>query len=347
MTKKKKKIYITLTIMLVLLLVAFFSINLVLDRVSRKAMAQLAQEAEQRGVEVKLPDFGSVWLSGFLSATWSDVSAVVNLQTGEMKDRRRMWDMQIDRATVDWDFDNRGALVAQGIKFVRNSNEPGKEKLADRSIEFKQVDLQFPLELQDPRAVIKSLLPEFVRLTEDGTTSLPLGIEGVIAITFKNQPVQLHLRTARKGDDTVVVLNRDDVAALAPLFKGKLTDAEADLIAMYPRRAPRLLDIKDSAETSSAQAHQDDATVPQDAYRHVLWSFLLSRVYGADFAKLVGEAHETGDTGNTDAERKMDLHNNAIGRKYAELEIPRGAVLKRLLADPNVIRVPEESSENQ
>ena len=345
MTKKKKIIYASVTTLLVLLLVAFFSINMALDRVSRKAMAQLAQEAEQRGVEIKLPDFGSVWLSGFLSATWSDVSAVVNLQTGEMKDRRRMWDMHIDRATIDWDLNNQGTLVAQGIKFVRNSNQPDEEELANRSIELNQVDLQFPLELQDPRAVIKSLLPEFVRLTEDGTTSLPLGIEGVIAITFKNQPIQLHLRTIRQGDDTVVVLNRDDVAALAPLFKGKLTDAEADLIAMHPRRAPRLLDIKDSAETSSAQAHQDDATVPQDAYRHVLWSFLLTRVYGADFAKLVGEAHETGDTGNTAAERKMDLHNNAIGRKYAEQEIPRSGVLKRLLADTDVQHFPEDSSE--
>ncbi|WP_238314615.1 DUF6973 domain-containing protein, partial [Methylobacterium crusticola] len=75
--------------------------------------------------------------------------------------------------------------------------------------------------------------------------------------------------------------------------------------------------IKDYAETTAHNAHAKDRTIPEDAYRHVLWSYLLTKEFGPAFASRVTDAHEQGPTGNTPKERKQDYHNNAVGRRYA------------------------------
>ncbi|MEO2047299.1 MAG: hypothetical protein ABGX16_12085 [Pirellulales bacterium] len=62
-----------------------------------------------------------------------------------------------------------------------------------------------------------------------------------------------------------------------------------------------MLKINDDAETISSVARQENDAVPQDTYRHILWSFMLTQEYGAKLAEQVGDAHEMGDTGNTDA----------------------------------------------
>jgi hypothetical protein len=80
--------------------------------------------------------------------------------------------------------------------------------------------------------------------------------------------------------------------------------------------------------------------VPEDAYRHVLWSYLLTKEFGGAFAVEVTNAHETGKTGNTREERLMDINNNEIGREYARRGEEEQELLKLTLTDPRVIRKP-------
>ncbi|PKM42883.1 MAG: hypothetical protein CVV03_09215 [Firmicutes bacterium HGW-Firmicutes-8] len=54
-----------------------------------------------------------------------------------------------------------------------------------------------------------------------------------------------------------------------------------------------------------------------DAFRHALWSGLMTRDCGVNWAKKVGDAHENGAKNNPELEKKMDLHNNEVGRKIA------------------------------
>jgi hypothetical protein len=81
--------------------------------------------------------------------------------------------------------------------------------------------------------------------------------------------------------------------------------------------------------------------VPEDAYRHVLWSYLLTKKFGPEFAEIVTDAHETLPT-NTAAERRMDFHNNRIGRDYAQRGIRRERILWLVKNDVNVIRYPND-----
>ncbi len=339
MTRKKKILCFSLAVVLLLAVIAYFVANGVLDRVSRQAMAQLATEAQKRGVEISHPAFDGVKLSGFLSATWSDLSASVKMLADDAPGRGRVWEAQVERLAVDWDIGNEASLVAEAITLIGSEADSDNNESSDRRIEVARLQCQFPLELLDAKSSIQELLPKVVQLLADGNIDLPLEVDGKIMFSLQNQPAQLRL-FAKQDGATAIILDRNDVASLSARFEEKLTDAEVDIIAKHPLRAPRLLEIKDDAESTSARASQADEEVPQDAYRHILWSYLLTQAYGAEFAEQVGDAHEQGDTGNTQAEREMDLHNNAIGRKYSDEGVSRRAVLNRLLADPNVRQTP-------
>lgn len=54
-----------------------------------------------------------------------------------------------------------------------------------------------------------------------------------------------------------------------------------------------------------------------DAFRHCLWSALMTRDIGITMASRWGTAHEDGAPGQSQLERTMDLTNNAAGRVYA------------------------------
>jgi hypothetical protein len=119
-----------------------------------------------------------------------------------------------------------------------------------------------------------------------------------------------------------------------------LTEAEIAIVHRYPEEAPKIAQITKYAKDKSEEARRKDPRVPEDAYRHVLWSYLLTKEFGAEFAKEITDAHEFGATGNTPRERRMDLMNNEAGRRYALEGYPEDSILERVMRDPKVIRTP-------
>ena len=65
-----------------------------------------------------------------------------------------------------------------------------------------------------------------------------------------------------------------------------------------------------SGPSKNARSHNDRA----DAFRHCMWSAMMTKSANAGFAKRYGDAHEYGDHGQPIPERRMDLHNNTWGR---------------------------------
>ena len=53
-----------------------------------------------------------------------------------------------------------------------------------------------------------------------------------------------------------------------------------------------------------------------DAFRHALWSALMTQEFGENFAERYGTAHETVPGNEADREA-MDLYNNEVGRRIA------------------------------
>ncbi len=337
MSRKKKIIGVSLIAVLILTLIAYVAANIVLDRVSRRLMTDLATKAENRGIGVGNPIFESARFSFLLAPTWSDFRARVS---SNPNGRGTEWDLHLERVILDWGFNNHASFVADGVTLVDASDERDDRDVSNRQIVLDRLSWQIPFDLLHPRAAIPALLEEAERLSTEGSTDWPLAIEGAIVCNVKHKPVELQLQVDERDGRSSLSLETDDLAELSPLFEKSLTDAEVELIAIHPLRAARLLQIKETAESRSSRARQKDPSVPEDAYRHILWSYLLAQAFDAEFAEEVGNAHESGNTGNTEAEREMDLHNNAIGRKYAELGIKQSEVLQQLMNDPEVRRTP-------
>jgi hypothetical protein len=143
-------------------------------------------------------------------------------------------------------------------------------------------------------------------------------------------------------------MDKDDLKIIAATMSGrKTTPMDIEVISRNPIKAPQLLRIRDKAATMAKVAHQQDPNIPEDAYRHVLWNYLLAKEYGEAFAKEVAAAHEVyadeekmskEEILNMNIESYQDLHNNAVGRNYAEMEYPESGILERVLTDQTVIR---------
>jgi hypothetical protein len=150
------------------------------------------------------------------------------------------------------------------------------------------------------------------------------------------------------GEEYRLVMAADDLKKIAALLTGKKPNpVDIAVIARNPLKAPMLLRIRDKAEMAAQRAALQDPNFPEDAYRHTLWSYLLTKMYGEKFAKEVTDAHEA--YADEEEIEKMgriswesasyqDLVNNAVGRQYADMGYPESTILERVLTDPAIIR---------
>lgn len=98
-------------------------------------------------------------------------------------------------------------------------------------------------------------------------------------------------------------------------FGPKLTQAEINLTKLSPSDAVKVLKSKERAEYWTkvwyqyASGHNDNA----DAFRHAIWNTFMVQKIGIREAKKWADAHED-FKGNPYLEKKMDLHNNQLGR---------------------------------
>lgn len=347
MTRTKKILSYSLFALLALLLVAYLTANWLLDSYSRKALPVLAQRANRQGVVISEPSFDRARIAGIRTARWTNLAGEVQFTQSEAFEPDKTFAVHVGQADLWLSGGGQATLEAHDItvdSLDDSADESGGSVDAQtqgEQIRAERFRCQFELDVFHPLPSLQQTLPELMRLIQSGATPMPVETEGVLEFTLKKAPVQVRIRVDQVEGGHALVIVPEDLRPVSERFDEALTEAEIELIATYPLRVAQLLRIKDDAETTAANAKKGDDQVPQDAYRHVLWSFLLTRQYGAPFAERVTDAHEQGDTGNTPAESEMDYHNNAIGRRWAEQNLRRNEILSRVLSDPDVIREPQ------
>lgn len=116
-----------------------------------------------------------------------------------------------------------------------------------------------------------------------------------------------------------------------------LTPEEIELYAKHPIKAAKAKDCADYAETSTAKNWSGYTTWQGngDAYRHALWSALMSKEIDNDFSYRVGLAHEGlkkgYNIGKQNDDTKMDISNNYAGRKVGDKSSKsRGKIAKAI-----------------
>ena len=363
MSRAKKIFRYGLITLLVIVVVAYFVGNHFLNSMSREAMRTISQRGRQHGVEISAPQFAKAAIAGIRTARWTDLSAELRFPESKDFDGKRHFELRmeqldvwlagggqviltVDNLNIDSRIPTRNHAAQQNQteqpEASINSNElaGNLDELAgaeQQQIHVAHLECTLDWQLFDPSASLEQSLPKIVELVTSGTARLPMKAEGTLQFDLKNQPVILRLKVQETPEDYALALEAADVEKLSERFAEKLTTAEVTLVATNPLRAPKLLRIKDDAESTAESTHAKDPTVPQDAYRHILWSYLLTKQFGKEFAEQVTVAHEQGDTGNTPSERDMDLHNNRIGRQYADAGLQRTQILQKLSEDKDVI----------
>jgi hypothetical protein len=198
---------------------------------------------------------------------------------------------------------------------------------------------ELTVNMRDRAETGRMIAEEFQRLGREGWVNFPARIDAAAEFRVGRQEHQVAIRSSSDGKTTTVLLDRDDVAVLGQSYTHPLTEAEIDLVSQNPVRARRLLDLAEQSISTAISFRRERKDFPYDAFRHVYWSWLLTREFGPEFSEKVTDAHEVGATYEAGAAaRRMDLHNNSVGRAYGLANVPEHEIVDRVYNDPNVVR---------
>jgi len=346
-----KKFLFTVIIVLALLIVGGVMVaGFVLEKVSNKALEYLTAESKARGINVDFARFGDVGLNGFNAVRWRKFVAVINapryiaLAPGE--------DIVVSIEEINLGLTSLlkgvAAITAHDIAFRVECGRPSKEtsKEPREGLDNGELRVEFPL-TGNGKGISATALSEIpkkaLQFLQQGTTQIPFDFRAESTFRIGRASMKADITTKMESGNYFLVMSPDDVRRISKMLKEELTKMEIRLVSTHPFLAPALFKIRNHARVQSEAAYAKDATVSEDAYRHVLWSFLLTKEFGPEFASQVTDAHEIGTVKpNTEADHRMDYNNNKVGRDYAKAGYAEDMLLELVRTDPQVIRVPSQ-----
>jgi hypothetical protein len=163
--------------------------------------------------------------------------------------------------------------------------------------------------------------------------------QSVVRLNLDGKSAETMIYTVREDNRTYLRMDEGSLLKAAGTFDMEMAPATAALIARHPAKAAHLIKITRDVIRETEKLNGADGYT-RDAYKHILWSYELTRIFGPAFAETFTDTHET-KPGNTTAERRMDFHNNAVGRQYAVEGVEASQLLHKLKTDPNVMLRPE------
>ena len=179
-------------------------------------------------------------------------------------------------------------------------------------------------------------------LFQENSIPDPMEFEGDAILSLDGKPIKIGVFTQRMDNRTYLYLDKDDILTAAEDFPDvEISEEEAELISRYPARALHILKITRDAWRISEIKKSEKDEFPDDAFKHIYWSYHLSKTFGTDFAQKITDAHETLPN-NTPEQRQMDFHNNEFGRNLASRNLSVDELERIILTSPDVIRSPEQ-----
>lgn len=349
------KKFITFLILVLIACGLYLVSGMILEMASDRAIDTIVKNVKSPNIEYTRPQFRDVNLSSFDAVTWEGVSFDVRIVRDDTKTAEEL-SIMIGEMTISLEsFSERAVLLnVKGVSAL--AKERGSGALSDISGAGDRMErgyLKVPIKLKGfGKEVVfqqvRDLIKEINMFSTHGVTKIPLFFSATEVFEIKKKPYTAKLSVEKKGDEYRLVMDKDDVKIIAATMSGrKATPMDIEVISHNPIRAPQLLRIRDKAAVAAKLAHQQDSKIPEDAYRHVLWSYLLAKTFGEAFAKEVTDAHEVfvdaqklskEEIETMSIDSYQDLRNNAIGRGYAKMEYPESAILERVLTDKAVIR---------
>jgi hypothetical protein len=231
-------------------------------------------------------------------------------------------------------------LIITARNLTLASANPDKPLLSNqykiRNIDVRFIEYETYVSIFNPNQSMRRIYGHLAELLDGGDTSGRLKMQGTVFFDFgQDQVFEQKFHTQQNGNLYRVVLDIKDLNLVAPKFASRLSTGDLNLVANHPLKAPRLLEIRRETEEKSRELRWAVKDFPEDVYRHVLWSYLLTKEYGPKFAQLVTNSHEEGSF-NTEEEIAKDRQNNTVGIQYAVNEVPESSLLERMRNDPRI-----------
>lgn len=333
-----------------LLLGAYLATGRLVEMATEKAVAHIRGEAPNHGIRVVSLTYREAFFRLPGTMYWTGVHSVLQVRPRSFLPGNG--DLSVDAGRIllrlERPKERSFLLQAEDIS-VSFPQEGGEQGRSENLLRGKKAEIRFTLNSLAPAPMkeeAKAVADQLEELLRTGKSPLSVAFTGEVSLRLGGETVRTRIRIEEVDGQSTVVIQEGAVADFAGKFglKQPLTGSEVKLIARNPLKAHRLFEIRTDARDTSRKASRGKSGVPQDAYRHVLWSYLLTKEYGEAFAEEVTDAHEEGNTGNTTEERLMDLENNTLGREYARLGRRRSDILGLVMKDPRVVRSPKELS---
>lgn len=229
-------------------------------------------------------------------------------------------------------------VSGRGINLVSGNDEKPllSNQFKIRNIEVSFVEYESYVSILNPDQSMRRVYGDLAQLIKLGDTNGRLNMKGTVYFDFGNDLIfPQRFFTEQNTGLTRIVLNLEDLRLVAPRFASRLSEGDLQLVANHPLKAPRLLEIRQETEEKARELRWGQRNFPEDVYRHVLWSYLLTKEYGQEFANLVTNSHEVGSF-NTEEETAKDRQNNRVGIAYAEEGVAESKLLSRIRSDPRV-----------
>lgn len=333
----------------------YLAFNPLLNLLSYKAMNYAIGRPESPNLTLSNPSFRKARFNFPKAVTWEDFGITEMVKPRDDSKRILKAELKAETLTLEAKefFNGLFVIRAKGLRasqeYLIKGASPAYEETPEALQEGNAV---IPLKLNITsltgiKMQIRNFAAEIRRFSEEAKTAIPIQFSAKELLKIRGNSYAVGLQIEKKGETYCLVADRNDLEVIGGKILAKnqvLTPADIEIIANNPIRAPQLLRIKSKASNEAADAFAQNPKVPEHAYRHVLWSYLLAKEYGADFAKQVTDAHEASTDSevrkDTSAEvhHKQDLANNEVGRKYATLGYRESDILGHVMTDPLIVR---------
>lgn len=343
-----RKIILILLILIVLLSIpaAYKYCNTMLGEYSHKIAQTMLVGKQFNGIHIKNLDFKTAKLKFPDTIIWQDLTlSLFAHKKPSLKNKDFTLHTPQLRLKLFNFFHKKFVLSAPEFTITpSNALMPHMTKSSSppaEGIQKGRLQIKFAFDffsLHTAKTQIDGLYRELSKLFDEGKTLVPVYFSGTSYFSINNNPVRARIFTKRSQDGHYTIqVNKEFFKTMAWYQTYEMTDAEAELLSEHPLKMVKLIEIMEYAKKKS-EKFKDIQHIPEDAYRHVLWSYLLTKEFGAKFAKRTTDAHEIGDFSNTEADHEMDYTNNAIGREYAINNYKKEDILRQVLNDPNIVR---------
>lgn len=338
-----KRLLTTLLILAAVIAGIFLSGGPLLERLARREMDRVSHRLATRGIDIDSLGFSRLRLRSFRSASIDDVYLNFKLQREFFGQRTFRSEFRAKQVLISISSFREPSIMGILENFsldLQYDLEDSSTRSPYGRFENARFETVAAIDLSNPMGSLQELTEGLRSLFRENTAPVPILLSGTVFFSFDGKTASARLFTNQENGQTKLRFDPGDLIRAAKAFEVELTPDEAELIAAYPVQVPALIRITRNAELAAEMASLRRLDFPQDAWKHLYWSYQLTLAFGPEFAQMVTDAHEL-KPNNTPEEREMDYHNNSMGREYALQGLTEAELLKKALHASEVIRSPQ------